>query len=196
MVKTIPAWLFGAILVTGASTDMAHAAVSTAYAAGVSSAANPWSVASDPVDLPSSPAGYLVTTTVGVSLANYGSSAVFSPLAGTPGLQVVQGCTQHLTSCAAGDWQSIAGLALLANGVSSFAEGTVVESRKTVDFALPPGFASLRLLAGGTITAGDFAAISGSLKVTPVPEPGTWAIMAGGLVAVALTIRRRLPGSG
>jgi fibronectin-binding autotransporter adhesin len=48
-------------------------------------------------------------------------------------------------------------------------------------------------LNGGTFLVGEVGSTL-TLNFTPVPEPGTWALMLGGLGAVALSICRRRSG--
>jgi hypothetical protein len=41
-------------------------------------------------------------------------------------------------------------------------------------------------------TGGTFASYSGTLNVAAIPEPGTWALLMGGIACIAVMARRRL----
>ncbi len=99
-----------------------------------------------------------------------------------------------------GSVDNVAGL------LSDVSFNTFASNQPTGDFlaatltfsAMAPGNATLQLMASGTFPfashLGDPIAVSfgsGSVAVSPVPEPATWAAMALGLAALPAALRRR-----
>jgi len=118
-------------------------------------------------------------------------------------LQVVQGCAKLLASCAPSDWTDLAipsgGLAL---GGQSFTQtfppaskGQVFDSGLVDSSAVDLGGAkSLRVELNLDSISNPAANITGtgSLTVTAVPEPETWALLLAGMTIVGGIARRRL----
>jgi hypothetical protein len=121
------------------------------------------------------------TSQTGVTLSTIGEA-----------LQVVQGCAFSLASCGPADWHDlVAPSGGLALGGKSFTQtfpppskalvfDSGVLNASTVDLG---GAKSLRVKVNldSISNSAAFVVATGSLSVTPIPEPTAWLIMLGGI---------------
>ena len=127
---------------------------------------------------------WLITPEVTTSLDRYTTLSFYTRAAGTPGysdqLQVL------FKGKGASDYTSLSTI-VLGSGDTAWTEHRfVVEAPDSGTFAF-------RYL--GNAAMADYIGLD-SITVTAVPEPGTWAMLLGGLGAVALWSRRRIPVRG
>jgi hypothetical protein len=160
-----------AALVTFSANNGPHATSSAATSAAI--------------DLGNLVSSFIVSGTLGLTVSSESGATITT---GQEGLQIVQGCALAAGSCGAGDWFNLTGLGLSLGGTSftetvsptevkSFSFGNVTVTGKSVE--------SLRLSwDAGSISPGASVAATGTLTVTTVPEPGTWALMVAGIAGV------------
>jgi len=139
----------------------------------------------------------LTGITIDVSLGLSVTSPTAATLStGSEGLQTLQFCGKALISCTGADWSDLTGLGTSLGGATFVQSSTPTE----VDLfkgslAVPGGVGtgSLRLaFHADSITPPASVGATGSITVSSVPEPGTWAMMLAGIIGVAGIARRRL----
>ncbi len=80
----------------------------------------------------------------------------------------------------------------LMQGINTIVSGSGSNSVQLNNFTLTPGLNPYSLVVDGTTTvANSNAGYSGSIRVSPVPEPKTYAMLLAGLGLLAFTARRR-----
>jgi hypothetical protein len=148
---------------------------------------------SDALDLGGLFSSFTVSATLGLTVSSLKSSTV---TAAGEGLQVLQGCPLAAGSCTPGDWTDIVGHGTSLGGPSfahmtlptetkSFATGSVLVTGVSVE--------SLRLkFDASKIDPPASVGVTGTLSVTQVPEPATWAMLIAGTALVVGIARRRL----
>jgi hypothetical protein len=93
-------------------------------------------------------------------------------------------------------WLDVTSVGILGDGLAlAFESERIPEARRwqawtLPDAYLPPGDYTLRI--DGTVYRGfTHGHYSGAMTVSPIPEPGAWALLLAGLAAVAFVARRR-----
>jgi hypothetical protein len=194
-----PLWELGvgAALVC-ASIGTTYAAVFTSYSLSLSTGAGPsdLQVTSTPVDLGALAAAFEANASLDVTLTSDADGAAFSkPLASQEALQVIQGCAKAAAFCGDLDWFDLieSGLSLGGNAVSKPGNPpTMAFTFESGQQLVAASVQSLRILIGGELTPNARVAMTGTLDVNPIPEPGTWAMIFAGLVSIVYIARRRL----
>ena len=147
--------------------------------------------ASDAIDLGVVSSLYQVQASLGLSVTSLGGSNV------TPNsqanLQIVQGCLLAPSACG-GNWFDIPALGL---GTAFFAPGLTTAKQYDSGLQLETTASrSFRVLFSADYSPKAASGVSGSLSVTAIPEPGTWAMVLAGLIGFAGIARRRLGSDG
>jgi len=194
-----PLWILGvgAALVC-ASIGTTYAAVFTSYSLSLSTgaAASDLQVTSTPIDLGALATAFEANSSLDVTLTSDPGGAAFnkSP-ASQEALQIIQGCAKAAALCGDLDWFDLiaSGLSLGGNAVSKPGNppsmAFTFESGQQVVAA---SVQSLRILIGGELTPNARIAMTGTLDVNPIPEPGAWAMIFAGLISIVYIARRRL----
>ena len=194
-----PLWILGvgAALVC-ASIGSTYAAVFTSYSLSLSTDAGPsdLQVTSTPIDLGALATAFEANSSLDVKLTSDAGGAAFSkPLASQEALQVIQGCAKATALCGDLDWFDLiaSGLSLGGNAVSKSGNPpTMAFTFESGQQFVAASVQSLRILIGGELTPNARVAMTGTLDVNPIPEPGTWAMIFAGLISIVYIARRRL----
>lgn len=80
---------------------------------------------------------------------------------------------------------------LKANGFDIGGDGMAYAALTLDDASLATGLYRIDLASGQAMLLGQYQGTLSGLTVSAVPEPGTWALLAGGLALVAARARRR-----
>ncbi len=83
---------------------------------------------------------------------------------------------------------------LKAGGFDIQANGQAWAALLTDDGTADSGIYSINLATGAATLSGNFTGTLTGLTAAPVPEAGTWALMAGGMLALTGLMRRRSGG--
>jgi hypothetical protein len=84
---------------------------------------------------------------------------------------------------------------LRANGFEVLANGRAFAALNVdAGSSLTTGLYGIDLMTGQATMLGEFNGTLSGLTLAPVPEPGTWAMLAAGLAAVGFAARRRARG--
>jgi hypothetical protein len=149
---------------------------------------------SDALDLGGLFSSFTVDATLGLSVSSMTGTTLST---GSEGFQVLQGCAKAAGSCSGSDWVDITGHGTSLGGTSftQTIKPTQTTSADTGNVLVTLGSAieSLRLKwDSSTIAPPASIGVTGTLSVTAVPEPATWALLLAGTAVVAGVARRRL----
>ena len=150
---------------------------------------------SDILDLGGLFSSFTVESTLGLSFT---SATTATLTAVGEELQVVQGCAKAAALCTPGEWFDITGKGLSLGGSTLTKTATPITD--TFDFSTALGgvtvtgvpVQSLRLSFASDIAPPSSLGLTGSLSVTAVPEPTSWALLMSGLLLTGFIVRRRL----